>query len=244
MPDLRTLAIDIGGTGLKASVLDQGGAMIHDKAWRHTPPDLSPLQLIEEIKILAGELPDFDRIAAGFPGAVRRGHILTAPHFPDPHWPQFDLTAALTATFGRPARLGNDADIQGMGVVAGQGVECVLTLGTGAGTALFQDGLIAPHMELAHHPVHCKHDYNGYVGRDALQKVGPKRWNKRVRRVVDILFGLFHYDVLYVGGGNSERITGKLDDRVKIVSNAAGITGGIKLWEGRNSVDATQWSSS
>ena len=244
MPDLRTLAIDIGGTGLKASVLDGGGAMIHDKVWRPTPEGLSPNHLIEECKALAAELPDFDRISVGFPGAVRSGKILTAPHFPDPHWPQFDLARAMQEAFGRPTRLGNDADIQGMGVIAGRGVECVLTLGTGAGTSLFQDGLIAPHMELAHHPVHGKHDYNGYVGRDALDKVGPKRWNKRVRRVLDILFALFHFDMLYVGGGNSEKITFKLDDRVTLVSNKAGITGGVKLWEGRNSEDARQWTSS
>ncbi len=243
MSDPRTLAIDIGGTGLKASVLDQNGTMMHDKAWRPTPVAASPGDMIQELRALAVELPDFDRISIGFPGAVRRGKVLTAPHFSDPHWHMFDLARAVADAFGKPARLGNDADIQGLGVVTGEGVECVLTLGTGAGTALFEDGLLAPHMELAHHPVHGKHDYNGYIGRDALAKVGLKRWNKRVRRVIDTLFALFHYDMLFIGGGNGSKLHGKLHGPVKIVSNEAGITGGIKLWDGRNGADAARWSS-
>ena len=145
--------------------------------------------------------------------------------------------------FGRPARLGNDADIQGMGVVAGLGIECVLTLGTGAGTALFQDGVIAPHMEFAHHPVHGKHTYNGYVGRVALEEVGHKRWNKRVRRVIDILFSLTHYDTLYIGGGNGKEVAGKLPANVRIVPNEAGITGGVRLWDGRFAADPSPWVS-
>lgn len=243
MSDLRTLGIDVGGTGLKASVMDRSGAMLHDKVWRPTPHGLTPTGLIDELKAMITDLPDFDRITIGFPGAVRRGRVLTAPHFPDPGWPDFDLARAVGEAFGRPARLGNDADIQGLGVVTGQGIECVLTLGTGAGTALFENGLLAPHMELAHHPVHGKHDYNGYIGRAALEKVGRKRWNKRVRRVIDILFSLFHYDILYIGGGNGRKLEGKLGPKVTIVPNEAGITGGVKLWEGLNGTDPNRWSS-
>jgi polyphosphate glucokinase len=243
MSELRTLGIDVGGTGLKASVLDRNGAMLHDKVWRPTPAGLTPTGLIHELKAMVAGLPDFDRITIGFPGAVRRGKVVTAPHFPDPGWAGFDLAGAVSEAFGRPARLGNDADIQGLGVVSGQGIECVLTLGTGAGTALFENGLLAPHMELAHHPVHGKHDYNGYIGRAALEKVGHKRWNKRVRRVIGILFSLFHYDVLYIGGGNGRRLEGKLDPKVRIVPNEAGITGGVKLWDGLNGTDPGRWSS-
>lgn len=242
MAELRTLAIDVGGTGLKASVLDPSGAMMHDKAWRATPKGLTPPRLIEELKLLAADLPDFDRISIGFPGAVRRGHVLTAPHFPADAWAGFDLATAVGETFRRPARLGNDADIQGMGVVAGQGIEFVLTLGTGAGTALFQDGLITPHMEFAHHPIRGKQSYNDYVGRAALETVGHKRWNKRVRRVIDILFALTHYDRLYVGGGNGKAVAGH-PENVQIVPNEAGITGGLKMWQGINAVNPAPWTS-
>lgn len=243
MNDQRTLAIDIGGTGLKASVLDAAGKMMHDKAWRPTPPGLAPNALIDELKALTTTLPDYDRISVGFPGAVRRGRVLTAPHFPGPDWHMFALADAVQNALGKPTRLGNDADIQGLGVVAGRGIECVLTLGTGAGTAIFEDGVIAPHMEFAHHPISGKKTYNDYVGRDALAKVGHKKWNKRVHHVIDILYALVFYDVLYIGGGNGRKVTGTLDASVKIVPNEAGITGGVKLWEGGNSADAVQWSS-
>ncbi len=225
-----TLSIDIGGTGLKCAVLDPKGKMLHDKVWRPTPTEASPDELVKELKGMADGLPEFDRVSAGFPGAVRDGRIVTAPHFPHGHWAGFDLAGALAAAFGKPTRVLNDAEVQGFGVISGRGLEMVLTLGTGAGTALFQDGRLAPHLEFAHHPVRGKKTYNQYVGRDALKKVGGKRWNHRVGRVIEILEALVHYDVLYIGGGNSKRIEEPLPEHVKIVSNDAGITGGIALW--------------
>ena len=225
-----TLSIDIGGTGLKCSVLDEAGEMLHEKVWRPSPTQASPQEMIAEIKDMTRELPPFDRISAGFSGAVRGGRIITAPHFHEASWPGYDLAEGLAEAFGKPARVLNDAEVQGFGVISGRGLEFVLTLGTGAGTALFRDGRLAPHMEFAHHPVHGKKTYNDYVGRDALEKVGKKRWNKRVRKVIGIIDALVHYDRLYVGGGNSEKVHHPLPDNVTLVSNAAGITGGIALW--------------
>lgn len=229
----NTLSIDIGGTGLKCAVLDPKGSMLHDKVWRPTPTEASPEELVRDIEGMTNGLPAFDRVSAGFPGAVRDGRVITAPHFPHGAWAGFDLAGALSASIGKPARVLNDAEIQGFGVISGQGLEMVLTLGTGAGTALFQDGRLAPHLEFAHHPVRGKKTYNQYVGRDALKQVGSKRWNKRVRRIIEILHGLVHYDMLYIGGGNGKRIEGPLAEHVTIVSNDAGITGGIALWNAR-----------
>ena len=226
-----TLSIDIGGTGLKCAVLDPKGKMLHDKVWRPTPTEASPDELVEELEGMAQGLPAFDRVSAGFPGAVRDGRIITAPHFPHGSWAGFDLAGALAAALGKPTRVLNDAEVQGFGVISGKGLEMVLTLGTGAGTALFQDGRLAPHLEFAHHPVRGKKTYNQYVGRDALKKVGGQRWNKRVRRVIEILRALAHFDVLYIGGGNSQKVEEPLAEHVKIVSNDAGITGGIALWK-------------
>lgn len=227
---LRTLSIDIGGTGLKCSVLDGAGAMLHAKVWQATPDPCPPATMLAELKAMAASLGEFDRISAGFPGAVRNGRVITAPHFPDPQWPGFDLAAALADVLGKPARVLNDAEVQGYGVISGQGLEFVLTLGTGAGTALFSDGVLAPHMEFAHHPVHANKTYNEYVGRDALAKVGRKKWNKRVHRVIAILDALVHYDHLYIGGGNGVKVHDPLPDNASIVPNDAGITGGIALW--------------
>ncbi len=228
---LLTLSIDIGGTGLKCSVLDDGGKMTHEKVWRPTPDPCPPQVLIDALQDMATNLPPFDRISAGFPGAVRDGKIVTAPHFPDGDWQGYDLASALASTFGKPARVLNDAEVQGLGVISGKGLEFVLTLGTGAGTAIFQDGRLTPHLELAHHPVHNKKDYNGFIGRDALKKVGKKHWNKRVRKVIAILDALIHYDQIYIGGGNGSKIEGDIPENAKIVSNDAGITGGIALWK-------------
>ena len=229
-PAYTTLSIDIGGTGLKCAVLDSKGKMLHDKVWRPTPTEASPDELVKDLEDMAQGLPAFDRVSAGFPGAVRDGRIITAPHFPHGAWAGFDLAGALAAALGKPTRVLNDAEVQGFGVIAGRGLEMVLTLGTGAGTALFQDGRLAPHLEFAHHPVRGKKTYNQYVGRDALKKIGGKRWNKRVRRVIGILEALVHYDALYIGGGNGKRIDEPLPEHVEIVSNDAGITGGIALW--------------
>lgn len=228
--DVKTLAIDIGGTGVKCTVLDAHGAMLHERMRVDTPVDAPPATLIEAVQTMAKDLPPFDRISAGFPGAVRRGVTVTAPHFSDEAWVGFDLAKALTDAFGKPTRVSNDADIQGRGVIKGQGIEFVLTLGTGAGTAAFRDGVIGPHLEFAHHPVHGKKSYNEYVGKKALHKIGKKRWNKRVRKVIGILESLVHYDHLYIGGGNAEQIEGDLPETVSLVSNDAGMTGGIALW--------------
>lgn len=227
----QTLSIDIGGTGLKCSVLDSAGKMMHEKVWRPTPHPCPPGTMVEELRSMAKGLPSYDRISVGFPGAVRDGHVITAPEFPDPEWGGFDLAAALSEALGKPARVLNDAEVQGYGVISGKGLEFVLTLGTGAGTALFQDGKATPHLEFAHHPVHGKKAYNDYIGRDALNKVGKKRWNKRVRKVIGILENLVHCDRMYVGGGNSAKVEPPLPANVTLVSNEAGITGGIALWK-------------
>ncbi|MCW6508699.1 ROK family protein [Lichenifustis flavocetrariae] len=230
-PHPMTLAIDIGGTGLKCTVLDPSGRMVHERNRVATPTDAPPSALIEAVVEMAKSLPPFDRISAGYPGAVRQGRVVTAPHFSDESWVGFDLVGALGQAFGKPVRVSNDADIQGLGAISGHGIEFMLTLGTGAGTAAFRDGIIGPHLEFAHHPVHAKKTYNDYVGDRALKKIGKKRWNKRVHKVIGILESLIHYDRLYIGGGNASHIEGPLPEHITIVSNDAGMTGGIALWK-------------
>jgi polyphosphate glucokinase len=124
----------------------------------------------------------------------------------------------------------NDADVQGFGAIRGQGVEMVLTLGTGAGTALFRDGEIMPHLELAHHPVSGNKTYDEYIGNAARKKKGRKAWTKRVAKCIDILREVVHFDHLYIGGGNAKDITFPLPPDVTIVPNSDGLTGGIRLW--------------
>jgi polyphosphate glucokinase len=124
----------------------------------------------------------------------------------------------------------NDADMQGLGVVSGKGLEMVITLGTGFGTALLVDGQLMPHLELAHHPFAKGKTYDDYVGERALEKEGLQKWNKRMQKVLKVLKTVINYDTLYIGGGNSDKLNFKLDKNMKIVSNQDGIKGGSRLW--------------
>ncbi|MGH7639330.1 MAG: ROK family protein [Candidatus Dormibacteria bacterium] len=239
-----TLALDVGGTGIKAQSLDPSGTALGHEARLETEYPLPPERMIQVFQQLASQVPAFDRASVGFPGVVRSGLVISAPHFirvggdgtavsPELQaaWNRFDLAEATERALGRPARIGNDAEVQGMAVVQGHGLEVVVTLGTGYGSAIFQGGRLAVHLELAHHPCHHGKTYNEYVGEAARRKVGTKRWNQRVRRTIELLRALLFFDHLYVGGGNSAHVNGTLPDDVTLVDNTAGLLGGIRLWE-------------
>jgi polyphosphate glucokinase len=230
-PVRNILSIDIGGTGLKASVIGPDGQMIAEKVRVPTPHPSPPGVLVETIANLVKPLPAFDRIAIGFPGAVRANVILTAPHLGEEVWHGVNLAALVSQRLGGiPTKIVNDAEMQGLAVIRGQGLEFVLTLGTGCGTGIFYNGELAPHLELSTHPIRKKDTYDLYVGNAAFEAVGKKRWNKRVQRVIDALKALTHYDHLYIGGGNSKHVTLQLPASVSLVSNEAGIDGGAALW--------------
>jgi predicted TIM-barrel fold metal-dependent hydrolase len=227
----RTLAVDIGGTGVKLALLDPKGRMIGKSIRVPTPmPPVAPEMLTATVEAAAAPLGPFDRVSVGFPGAVRDGRVLTAPHLGTEVWAGFDLQAALAERWHKPVRVMNDADVQGFGAIQGKGVEMVLTLGTGAGTSIFENGRIVPHLELAHHPVRGNKTYDEYVGKAALDRKGSKKWNKRVERVIEILRRLVNFDHLYLGGGNAKHLAFPLPPDVTIVPNSDGLTGGIALW--------------
>jgi polyphosphate glucokinase len=227
----RTLAIDVGGTGLKASVLDPGGRMIVDSVRVDTPYPCPPKVLVKALVDLVNPLPEFDRVSIGFPGYVRDEKVITAPHFGNDIWQGFNLVKALETRLGKPVRLLNDADMQGLAAIKGIGLELVITLGTGVGTGWFRNGESMPHLELSQHPVHKEKNYNEFIGDKALKKVGKKKWNARVQQAITLLQELFHPDETYIGGGNARKITFALDSHVQIISNQDGILGGFRLWE-------------
>lgn len=239
-----TISFDVGGTGIKAEALGPKGKPLAERVRVSTPYPLSPTRLLDVFRELAAQSPSFDRISVGFPGVVRQGLVISAPHFVRTEgdetplsdelvsaWDHFDLARETEKKLGRPTRVGNDAEVQGMAVVKGRGLEVAITLGTGFGTAVFSDGELAVHLELSQHPCHKGKTYNEYIGDLARRRVGDARWNRRVRRVVDQVRALLFFDHLYVGGGNSARLEGDLDDDVSLVDNSAGVLGGIKLWE-------------
>ncbi|HKT95939.1 MAG TPA: ROK family protein [Paraburkholderia sp.] len=246
----NVLAIDIGGTGLKAAIIDADGKMRTERVRVETPHPCSPDLLVDTLHTLVKPLVEQyppTHVSIGFPGFVRDNHVLTAPHLGVEGWSDVPLAQMLGARLGNPSvRMINDAEMQGFAAIEGNGLEFVLTLGTGAGTAMFRDGELMPHLELAHHPVSKKLAYDEYIGDAARRKVGNKRWNKRVEKIIGILESLVHYDKLWIGGGNAQRLTFDLPPNVASVPNERGIEGGARLWhplsvrETRQLPDATK----
>jgi polyphosphate glucokinase len=231
MSELRTLAIDIGGSGIKAVLLDETGQIVSDR--QRVPTPAKPIArdaLLTAIDEAIAPLGDFDRVSIGFPGYVRDGRVLTAPNLGNETLSGFDLQQVLSDHWKKPVRVLNDADVQGFGAISGHGIEMMLTLGTGAGTAIFRDGEVMPHLELAHHPVSGNKTYDEYIGNEARRKKGKKAWNKRVAKVIDILRVVVRFDHLYIGGGNAKDLNFALPHDVSVVPNTDGLTGGIELW--------------
>ena len=232
-PDARVLAIDIGGTGLKAAILNLEGEMLTERLRMETPHPCKPDDLVNALVKLVEPLAGFDYVSVGFPGVVRSGKIITAPNLGTEELGGFDLATALQERLGKPVRVINDADMQGFGAIEGKGLEMVITLGTGFGSALFMDGVLAPHLEIAHLPFRKNKDYDQQIGDKARKKIGKKVWNRRVRRAIETLRALTHFDKLYIGGGNAARINFELEPDVKIISNECGVRGGAWLWRQR-----------
>ena len=233
LPDTRILAIDIGGTGLKAAILDIDGNLLTERLRVETPHPCSPDELVDALVKLVEPLPAFDYVSVGFPGVVRNGKIITAPNLGTEALMGLDLAGALQERLAKPVRVINDADMQGYGAIQGQGLEMVITLGTGFGSALFMDGVLAPHLEIAHLPFRKNKTYDEQIGDKTRKKISKKKWNRRVKRAIDTLRILTHFDRLYIGGGNADQIKFELDSDVQIISNENGVRGGVWLWRKR-----------
>jgi polyphosphate glucokinase len=216
----RTLVVDVGGSGIKATVLNDLAKPVSERVRRESPASGLPGAVMDIMIALATELEPFDRVSVGFPGVVINGIVKQAPNLAK-EWKGFNIAEVLQARFQKPVRVANDADVQGFGAIAGTGVELVVTLGTGCGTSLFTDGRLVPNLE---------------IGRDKLrnsqlQKVGKKRWNRRLLKFVERLEEIFHFSKLYIGGGNSKEVdVSLLPPNVTIISNLNGLVGGIALW--------------
>ncbi|HXG93829.1 MAG TPA: ROK family protein [Blastocatellia bacterium] len=230
-PGARILAIDIGGTGLKAAILNLDGEMMTERLRVETPHPITRDALIQKLLELIEPLgKSFDYVSVGFPGVVRKGKIVTAPNLGTEEFRGFDLEYVLEKQLGKPVRVLNDADMQGLAAIKGEGVEMVVTLGTGFGTAMFLDGELGPHLEIAHHPFRKGEDYDKQIGDKALKKIGKKKWNRRVKEAINNLRVLTNFDRLYIGGGNAGKVNFKLDPDIEIISNDCGVKGGAWLW--------------
>lgn len=225
-----TLAIDIGGTGIKMMVLDAKGVPETEYIRELTPHPATYNAVSDTIsKMVKSIKHPFLQVAAGFPGVVIQGVIMSAPNL-HPSWVGVNFAEELEKMTGFPARVANDADVQGLGDVSGSGVELVITLGTGLGSALFLNGKLIPNLELGHHPFRKQKTYEDLLGIVGLKKSGKKKWMKHLQEAIEILKATFNYDHLYIGGGNAKKITFTLPPNVSISSNTEGVLGGYKLW--------------
>lgn len=226
---VKTLAIDIGGSGTKALLLNEVGEPLGDRDRIKTPKPATPEAVLSVIEKLTSQA-EFDRVSVGFPGVVRDGVVLTAVNLHS-DWVGCDLANRIGQMVGKPVRVANDADIQGLGAISGEGVELVATLGTGFGGALFTDGRLVPNLELGHARFRKGETFEEQLGRAALKRVGDRVWNNRLLKAIALLSRVFNYDRLYLGGGEVSRITVELPENVLTVPNVLGLIGGIRLWD-------------
>jgi len=227
----QILCIDVGGSGLKAAIITPRGRYVAKRVRIKTPKQRKPRQIVAALVRLVAPLGKFDHVTIGFPGAVKHGKVISAPNFGTKDWKGFGLAAAMQKKLKKPVKLLNDADVQGLAVIKGKGIELVCTLGTGFGTAWFRDGELMPHMDLAHLVMRRKDDFDVVVGDATRRQIGNARWNKRIKKLIPVLRTVFNYDHLYLGGGNSSDVKFRLPRNVTIVSNDAGMEGGAFAWK-------------
>jgi len=238
-----TLSLDVGGSGIKAMVLNEYSEPASERSRVETPYPCPPELFVKTIQELVAEQPSFDRISLGFPAMVRDGCTLRVVAFAraikggprDPAlfalWDGFALQHTVEKLFNVPTLLLNDADMQGCAVVTGVGMEFVVTLGTGVGTALFHNGIMLPHLELSHGEF-AGTSIDQAIG-DARRKIlGNKVWRPLVTRALIDFDDKIFPDKFFIGGGNSKYLRGEdLIANCEIVSNSAGLIGGVRAWE-------------
>jgi polyphosphate glucokinase len=138
---------------------------------------------------------------------------------------------ALERRLGKPVRVINDADLQALAAARGEGVELLLTLGTGVGAAWLVDGRLGANLELGHHIFAPGKTYEQFVARTVLDRIGKRKWRRRVARIVAALAPVFNYRRLYLGGGNAKHLDpAQLPADVTVVPNAVALMAGLGPW--------------
>lgn len=234
---LFTLTIDVGGSSIKAAILPENATAISWRSQIPTPHPATPNAIVSALIDLIATMGDYDRLAIGFPSVVEKGVTRGAINL-HPDWDGFPLAQVLHEHLEKPIKIANDADVQGCGAIAGQGVELVITLGTGFGSSLFLNGKLLPNLELGQHIWRDRDTYEDLLGQAALNQVGVQVWNTRLSEAIATLYKLFNYDKIYIGGGNARLVTldlskellNNLVDKVTISSNDLGLIGGLALW--------------
>jgi predicted NBD/HSP70 family sugar kinase len=214
----RILVLDVGGSHVKASFSDAPGREVR----LISGPRMTPSQMTRGLKrLLRGNR--FDAVAIGYPGLVRHGRIVRDPPHLGRGWVGFDFERA----FGHPTRILNDAAMQALGSYEG-GHMLFLGLGTGLGSALIAGGVLQP-MEIGHLPYRKGRTFEEYVGEEARERLGRKKWRREVEAVVGILRDALEPDYIVLGGGNVRRLA-RLPPGTRRGDNRNAFRGGVRLW--------------
>src|SRR5215467_6741642 len=212
----RVLVIDVGGSSVK--ILATGHTV--PRSFR-SGPGLTPRQMVAGVKKLAADWT-YDVVSIGYPGPVLAGRPIGAPPNLGAGWVGFNFALS----FRRPVKVVNDAAMQALGSYKG-GKMLFLGLGTGLGTAMIVEGIVAP-MELSHLP-YKRRTYEHYIGRAGLERVGKKKWRRHVTDVVGRLIAALQPDDIVIGGGNVTKLE-ILPLRCRQGANANAFLGGFRLW--------------
>ena len=213
----RVLAIDVGGSHVKMRVFGRSEMRQFDSG-----PTLTPRQMVARVHEVTGDWT-YDAVSIGYPGIVRHGKLVAEPHNLGKGWVGFDFRKA----FGRPTHIINDAAMQAVGSYEG-GRMLFLGLGTGLGSAMIVDGVVAP-MELAHLPYKKGRSYEEWVGESALKRLGGKKWSRIVDEVVTKLSSALEADYVVLGGGNARKLK-RLPKNARLGSNDFAFLGGFRIW--------------
>jgi polyphosphate glucokinase len=214
---MKVLVIDVGGTNLKVSL---GGPEPPLKI--PSGPELTAERMARDVTA-ATQGWDYEVVSIGFPGPVIDGRPAQEPKNLGEGWVGFDFEKA----FGRPVRVINDAAMQALGSYQG-GRMLFLGLGTGLGSALVYEGVLAP-LELAHLPYRKGRTYEDYLGARGLDRMGRIKWQGHVERVVALLKDGLQVEYVVLGGGQTKKLDALPAD-ARRGSNANAITGGLRLW--------------
>jgi polyphosphate glucokinase len=225
-----TLAIDVGGSHIKAALLGATGHLVSERLRIDTPDPLTPKTLLATLVAVTESLEAHDRVSVGINGLVHAGRIYAIPVTADPAFRGFDLAGMIRRRDRRPVRVLNDAQMHGLGFIRGRGVEMAITLGTGLGSALFIDGRLGPHVQFLS-AAGSEDLKGGDYGDLALQALGRKKWSRRVERLIELLRRLTNFDHLYIGGGNATQLRLDLPRDVTRGDNSAALLGAVRMWE-------------
>ena len=204
--------IDIGGSGMKAAIVDlDTGALTSDRARIDTPQPATPAAMAEVVAELVAHHEWRGPLGVAFPAVVRRGVVRSAANI-DPSWIDVDADALFTAAAGSDVHMLNDADAAGLAEMrlgAGRGrsgVVMMLTFGTGIGSGLFVDGVLVPNTELGHLELDGV-DAESRASAKARERddLSWEEWAGRVEHYLRYLEALFSPDLFIVGGGASKK---------------------------------------